>query len=100
MSCRLTITTSLAKRSSDFISLLAAVDRIYDPKPGLCVKPVVIVLDNGPIHVSKAHEKLLRRAPAGSLSSGGQYWHSASLKQLIKERSNTGGKIVSDAGGR
>jgi len=29
-------------------------DGLYGPRPGLPTKPVVIVLDNGPIHVSKA----------------------------------------------
>ena len=29
-------------------------DGLYGPRPGLPIKPVVIVLDNGPIHVSKA----------------------------------------------
>ena len=56
---RLTITTSPTKRSSDFIALLEVLDRLYGPKPGLCIKPVVIVLDNGPIHVSKASRKAL-----------------------------------------
>jgi len=59
MSRRLTITTSPTKRSSDFIALLEGLDRLYGPKPGLCIKPVVIVLDNGPIHTSKATRKAL-----------------------------------------
>src|SRR5262249_42863720 len=29
-------------------------DHLYGPKPGVPTKPVVIVLDNGPVHVSKA----------------------------------------------
>jgi len=38
-------------------------DWVYGPKPGRCIKPVVIVLDNGPIHVSKvAKAALLARA--------------------------------------
>ena len=53
--CRkLTVTTSPTKRSADFIALLEEFDRLYGPKPGLKTEPVVIVLDNGPIHVSKA----------------------------------------------
>ena len=59
MSRRLTITTSATKRSSDFIALLEVLDRLYGTKPGLCIKPVVIVLDNGPIHVSKESRKAL-----------------------------------------
>ena len=51
---RLVVHTSRTKRSADFIALLERLDNLYGPKPGLRMKPVVIVLDNGPIHVSKA----------------------------------------------
>jgi transposase len=51
---RLIVTTSRSKRSTDFIALLQNLDLLYGPKPGIQVKPVVIVLDNGPIHTSKA----------------------------------------------
>ena len=51
---RLIVTTSRTKRSADFIALLQALDLLFGPKPGVRIKPVVIVLDNGPIHVSKA----------------------------------------------
>jgi hypothetical protein len=51
---KLIVTTSRTKRSTDFIAHLQALDRLYGPKPGMPIKPVVIVLDNGPIHVSKA----------------------------------------------
>jgi transposase len=51
---RLVVHTSKTKRSADFIALLETLDILYGPKPGLRIKPVVIVLDNGPIHVSKA----------------------------------------------
>jgi transposase len=50
----LVVTTSRTKRSADFIDHLQTLDRLYGPKPGLPGKPVVLVLDNGPIHVSKA----------------------------------------------
>ena len=50
----LIVTTSRTKRSTDFISLLESLDRLYGPKPGSRTKPVVIVLDNGPVHVSRA----------------------------------------------
>ena len=50
----LIVTTSRTKRSADFIAHLQALDRLYGPKPGVDTKPVVIVLDNGPVHVSKA----------------------------------------------
>lgn len=56
---KLTVTTSRTKRSIDFITLLEEVDRLYGPKPGLNTKPVVMVLDNGPIHVSKAAKAAL-----------------------------------------
>ncbi len=50
----LVVTRSSTKRSSDFISLPETRDLIYGPKPGVATKPVGIVLDNGPVHVSKA----------------------------------------------
>ena len=46
--------TSPTKRSSDFIALLEQLDRAYGPMPGQARKPVALVLDNGPIHTSKA----------------------------------------------
>jgi len=51
---KLIVTTSRTKRSADFIAHLQALDRLYGPKPGAPATPVVIVLDNGPVHVSKA----------------------------------------------
>jgi transposase len=51
---KLIVTTSRTKRSSDFIAHLQALDRLYGPRPGAPTKPAVLVLDNGPIHVSKA----------------------------------------------
>jgi hypothetical protein len=51
---KLVVTTSRTKRSADFIAHLQLLDRLYGPKPGAPFKPVVLVLDNGPIHVSKA----------------------------------------------
>ena len=50
---RLIVHTSRTKRSADFIAHLEQLDRIYGPKPGRLTKPVVLVEDNGPIHVSK-----------------------------------------------
>ena len=50
----LIVHTSPTKRSSDFIAHLEQLDRLYGPKPGRTRKPVVLVEDNGPIHVSKA----------------------------------------------
>ena len=51
---RLIVHTSRTKRSADFIALLETLDALHGPKPGGPIKPVVIVLDNGPVHVSKA----------------------------------------------
>lgn len=56
---RLVVHTSATKRSTDFIALLETLDRVYGPKPGAPLKPVVLVLDNGPIHVSKLTTKAL-----------------------------------------
>lgn len=50
---RLIVHTSRTKRSADFIAHLEQLDRLYGPKPGHVTKPVVLVEDNGPIHVSK-----------------------------------------------
>jgi len=50
---RLVVHTSRTKRSSDFIAHLEQLDRLYGPKPGRAIKSVVLVEDNGPIHVSK-----------------------------------------------
>lgn len=51
---KLIVTTSRTKRSTDFIAHLQVLDRRYGPKPRTPIKPVVLVLDNGPIHVSNA----------------------------------------------
>jgi transposase len=50
---RLIVQTSPTKRSTDFIAHLEQIDRLYGPQPGQPLKPVVLVEDNGPIHVSK-----------------------------------------------
>lgn len=55
--------TSPTKRSSDFTALLERLDRAYGPAPGQTRKPVVLVLDNGPIHTSKATTKALAARP-------------------------------------
>ena len=56
---RLIVHTSPTKRSTDFIAHLEQLDRLYGPKPGRAMKPVVLVEDNGPIHVSKLTLKAL-----------------------------------------
>jgi hypothetical protein len=50
----LLVRTSRTKRSADFIAFLAEIDRRWGPTLGGVVRPVVLVLDNGPIHTSKA----------------------------------------------
>jgi hypothetical protein len=50
---QLIVHTSMTNRSSDFVAHLEQLDLLYGPKPGQPVKPVVLVEDNGPIHVSK-----------------------------------------------
>ncbi len=51
----LIVHTSRTKRSADFIDHLEQLDQLYGPKPDTpCPTPAVIVLDNGPIHTSKA----------------------------------------------
>jgi transposase len=49
----LIVHTSPTKRSTDFVAHLEQLDRLYGPTPGRRIKPVVLVEDNGPIHVSK-----------------------------------------------
>jgi hypothetical protein len=50
----LLVRTSRTKRSADFIALLERIDQRWGPRPGEVIRPVVLVLDNGPIHTSKA----------------------------------------------
>jgi transposase len=55
----LVVHTSRTKRSSDFIALLEEIDRRYGPKLGVALRPIMLVLDNGPIHTSKASRAAL-----------------------------------------
>ncbi len=50
----LLVRTSRTQRSADSIAFLAEIDRRWGPRPGEAIRPVVLVLDNGPIHTSKA----------------------------------------------
>lgn len=51
----LIVHSSRTKRSSDFIAHLEQLDQLYGPRPGVSsTTPTVLVLDNGPIHTSKA----------------------------------------------
>ena len=56
---QLIVNTSDTKVSRDFIAFLSRLDAIYGPCPGRPDKPVVFVLDNGPIHTSKASRAAL-----------------------------------------
>lgn len=56
---QLIVHTSPTKRSTDFIAHLEQIDRLYGPQPGQPLKPVVLVEDNGPIHVSKLTREAL-----------------------------------------
>jgi transposase len=55
--------TAPTKRSADFVALLEQIDRRYGPRPGAPGKPVVLVLDNGPIHTSKLTTEALAARP-------------------------------------
>ncbi len=57
---RMIVETSATKRSTDFIALLERLDQAYGPQPGRrSDKPVVMVIDNGPIHTSKVSRTAL-----------------------------------------
>ena len=56
----LIVVTSATKRSGDFVALLGRLDRNHAPHPD---RPVVLVLDNGPIHTSKASRRALAARP-------------------------------------
>jgi transposase len=49
----LIVQTSATKRSTDFVVLLELLDAANGPQPGRRIRPVVLVLDNGPLHTSK-----------------------------------------------
>jgi len=57
------VSTSPTKVSDDFIAFLRRLDRRYGPKPGSTRLPVVLVLDNGAVHTSKASRAALAERP-------------------------------------
>ena len=59
----LIVHSSRTKRSTDFVALLEEFDRRFAPRPGREARPVVLVLDNGPIHTSKLTTKALSERP-------------------------------------
>ncbi len=63
LTAEMLVTTSATKRSGDFIALLEQVDLLYGPDTCWHPVPVVLVLDNGPIHTSKASRAALAARP-------------------------------------
>ena len=59
----LVVSTSPTKVSCDFVAFLRRLDWRYGPKPGSTRRPVVLVLDNGPVHTSKALRAALAERP-------------------------------------
>jgi transposase len=60
----LIVHTSPHKRSAAFIALLERLDRRFGPRPARRkIKPAVLVLDNGPVHTSKASMAALAARP-------------------------------------
>ncbi len=59
----LLVHASPTKTSADFIGLLELLDWRYGPKPGCHRRPVVLVLDNGPVHTSRASRAALAARP-------------------------------------
>lgn len=57
------VRTSRTKPSTEFITLLDDIDCRYGARPGRPIKPVVLVLDNGPIHTSKLATEALAARP-------------------------------------
>ncbi len=59
----LLVHTSPTKTSADFIGLLELLDWRFGPKPDCQRRPVVLVLDNGPVHTSRASMAALVARP-------------------------------------
>lgn len=59
----LIVHTARSKRSADFLDLLDELGRRYGPHPGRAERPLVLVLDNGPVHTSKLTRKALAERP-------------------------------------
>lgn len=60
---RLAVATSRTKRSGDFIAFLEELDQAHAPRADRPARKVVFVLDNGPIHTSKATTAALAARP-------------------------------------
>jgi transposase len=59
----LIVLTSSTKRPGDFAGLPGRLDRDHAPRSGRASRPVVLVLDIGPIHTSRATRKALGEQP-------------------------------------
>jgi hypothetical protein len=59
----LRVITSATKRSSDFIELLEQIEVWHGPQTSSHSVPVILVLDNGPIHTSRATTAALLARP-------------------------------------
>ncbi len=59
----LIVSTSPTKTSADVIRMLRRLDWRYGPKPGCDRRPVVLVWDNGPVHISRATKAALAERP-------------------------------------
>ncbi len=59
----LVVSTSHTKASCDFIAFLRRLEWRYGPKPGCERLPVALVLDNGPVHTSRATRAALHARP-------------------------------------
>ena len=93
---QLILHTSPTKRSSDFVAHLEQIDRLYGPKPGQPIKPVLLVEDNGPIHTSKlslaalaarAHWLIVEWLPkyAPELNDIERVWHDLKAHHLAHQ---------------
>jgi hypothetical protein len=82
--------TSKTKRSPDFIALLQRLDGLDGPRLGLPIKAVVIVVDNGPIHMSKATRAAL---------AAGAHWLTVEWLRLNSTTPSPSGAIQSPSSG-
>src|SRR3954462_11894173 len=77
----LVVITSGTKRSGDFAALLTRLARSSAPRPGGASRPVVLALDNGPIHTSKASRRGAAPPPPAPGGGGGEAAGGAGPKQ-------------------
>lgn len=95
VSRQLTVVASQTKRSADFIALRERLDRIHGPKPGAACKPVTIVLDNGPIHSSKATRAALAERMHW-LTPGWMAKYAPELNDIERDRKTLKARYLAD----